>query len=327
MFNERNIAQNTNSSVAEAVGMNINDYLPPLPDFRGQVSRLNLREGFDLSVYDIHADQPLQVDAGTEPCVSINVLLTGGGSAQIHAEDMNLVRVPYLSETIYVCVMHDAMRNTMQLPVGTVLKGIDIRLGFDLLQRLTGAPDLAQLATDHPWHLSSGPGAWIGYRRATYPVLTHAEYVVQQVLCEQPNDLAIESKVLEILSTIFTQFGDAQRHIRPSLSSKQLRLVTTAQQLLLNDIAHPWTVRELARRTGLNEKALKIGFKHQFGQPIFRYLQHERLQRAKSLLEQTDCRVTDAALQVGYANSSHFAYLFRRQFGLSPSQALNNAQP
>lgn len=327
MINERNIAQNTNSTIAEAVGMNINDYLPPLLDFRGRVSRLNLRDGFDLSVYDITADQPLQVDAGTEPCVSINVLLQGGGAAQIHAEDMSLARLPYLSGTTYVCVMHDALRNTMRLPVGTVLKGIDIRLGFDLLQRLPGAPDLAQLAMDHPWHLSSGQGAWIGYHRTTQPLLTHAEYVLQQVLCEQPNDLVIESKVLEILSTIFAQLVDAQRGVYQPLSSKQLRLITTARQLLVNDLAYPWTVRELARKTGLNEKSLKSGFKQQFGQPIFRYLQNERLLRAKHLLEQTDCRVIDVALQVGYANSSHFAYLFRRQFGLSPSQALNSIRP
>lgn len=327
MFSERNIAQNSNSSVAEAVGMNINDYLPPVPDFRGRVSRLSLRNGFDLSVYHLTADQPLQVDAGTEPCVSINVLLQGGGSARIHAEDMSLLRVPYLSGTTYVCVMHDAMRNTMELPVGTVLTGIDIRLEFDLWQRLPGAPDVTQLTTDHPWHLSSGQGAWIGCHGATHPVLTHAEYVLQQVLCEQPNDLVIESKVLEILSTIFGQFFDAQRGVCPALSGRQLRRITTAQQLLVNDIAYPWTIRELARKVGVNEKTLKIGFKQQFGQPVFRYLQNERLQRAKHLLEKADCRVTDVAMQVGYANPSHFAYLFRRQFGLSPSQALNKVRP
>ncbi len=321
MINERNIAQNLSSSVPEAVGMNINHHLPPSRDVQGRISRLNLRDGFDLSVYDIAVDRPLQVEAGTEACISINVIVEGGGSALIHSEDISLARIPYLSGTTYVCVMHESMRNTMQLPAGTILRGIDIRLGLDLLQRLPGAPDLNRLTAAHPWHRSSNRDYWIGYRQTTHPALNNAEYVLQQVLCERPNDLAIESKVLEILSDTFAQLEAGQGNAAPALSAKQMRLITSAHQLLLSDIAYPWTIRELSRRTGLNEKRLKSGFKQQFGQPIFRFLQNERLQRAKELLQQIDIQVADVALQVGYANPSHFAYLFKRQFGFSPSQA------
>ena len=210
----------------------------------------------------------------------------------------------------------------MQLPAGASLKGIDIRLTFDFLQRLPGAPDLGQLMATHPWHQSSGKGLWIGFRQTTQQVLAHASYILQQALCEQPNDLAIESRGLDILSITFAQLDVKQGDTRSILNAKHTHLVIGAHQLLLNDIAHPWTIRELSHKIGLNEKYLKSGFKQQFGQPIFQFLQSQRLLQAKALLLQANIRVADVALQVGYANPSHFAYLYKRQFGVSPSQVI-----
>jgi AraC family transcriptional regulator len=40
---------------------------------------------------------------------------------------------------------------------------------------------------------------------------------------------------------------------------------------------------------------------------------------AKRLLRETKKSVVEVALDVGYGNPSHFAQIFRRQTGLSPS--------
>jgi AraC-like DNA-binding protein len=325
MVNERNIAQNIRSAVPEAVGMNINNYLPAASDLGGQVRRLSLRDGFDLSVYDICAGQSQRVDAATDPCVSINVILKGGGSALIHDQDLQSPNIPYLSGTTYVCVMHNRMTNTMRLPAGVSLKGIDIRLGFAFLQRLSGAPMMSELTAVHPWHYSSGSGAWIGLRQATGKTLSHAGYVLQQVLCERPDDLVIESRVLEILSTTFSQLKVSKSDPCSKVNPKHARLIARAYQLLLSDITHPWTIREISSQIGLNEKCLKAGFKQQYGQPIFQFLQNQRLLEAQTLLQQANVRVVDVAMQVGYANPSHFAYLYKRQFGVSPSQVANDS--
>ncbi|HEY0100644.1 MAG TPA: AraC family transcriptional regulator [Pyrinomonadaceae bacterium] len=44
-----------------------------------------------------------------------------------------------------------------------------------------------------------------------------------------------------------------------------------------------------------------------------------RMNEARRLLRETKMGVVDVALEVGYANPSHFARLFRRETGLSPS--------
>jgi AraC family transcriptional regulator len=43
------------------------------------------------------------------------------------------------------------------------------------------------------------------------------------------------------------------------------------------------------------------------------------MDEAKRLLRETKKNVVSVALDVGYANPSHFAQLFRRETGLSPS--------
>jgi AraC family transcriptional regulator len=44
-----------------------------------------------------------------------------------------------------------------------------------------------------------------------------------------------------------------------------------------------------------------------------------RMDEAKRLLRESKKSVVDVALDVGYANPSHFAQLFRKMTGLSPS--------
>jgi len=44
-----------------------------------------------------------------------------------------------------------------------------------------------------------------------------------------------------------------------------------------------------------------------------------RLKKAKTLLQSTDLNVSEVGYEVGYANSSHFAQDFRKEFGQPPS--------
>jgi transcriptional regulator GlxA family with amidase domain len=44
-----------------------------------------------------------------------------------------------------------------------------------------------------------------------------------------------------------------------------------------------------------------------------------RLERARHLLLQTKAPLIDIALEVGFENASHFARLFRKAYGQSPT--------
>jgi AraC-like DNA-binding protein len=80
------------------------------------------------------------------------------------------------------------------------------------------------------------------------------------------------------------------------------------------------TRKELADFAGVSERHLNRCFKQEVGMTPLNYLNRYRLQQAKTLLEQTGLSVTEIMSRVGYADSSHFAHVFRREVGISPSE-------
>jgi AraC family transcriptional regulator len=60
-------------------------------------------------------------------------------------------------------------------------------------------------------------------------------------------------------------------------------------------------------------------FKPALGMSPAHYQLNLRMNEARRLLRETDKSVVEVALDVGYANLSHFAQLFRRENGLTPS--------
>ena len=49
-----------------------------------------------------------------------------------------------------------------------------------------------------------------------------------------------------------------------------------------------------------------------------RYMNDLRLARGRSLLAETDMKVTEVAVACGYASTSHFSKSFRKKYGTSP---------
>ena len=60
-------------------------------------------------------------------------------------------------------------------------------------------------------------------------------------------------------------------------------------------------------------------FKQAFQETPHQYLTELRLDRAKTLLYRTDTPITDICMEVGFESPGSFSWLFRRQFGTSPS--------
>lgn len=58
--------------------------------------------------------------------------------------------------------------------------------------------------------------------------------------------------------------------------------------------------------------------KHRTGKTYTELVQEKRLSQAAFLLKNTDMKITDIALQIGYDNISYFYRLCRREWGISP---------
>ena len=79
-----------------------------------------------------------------------------------------------------------------------------------------------------------------------------------------------------------------------------------------------WPVPRLARVSGVSEAHFARSFKDAFGVPPHRYLLTRRIERATSLLRETDLPITDIAFQTGWNSLGTFGRTFRDVTGESP---------
>jgi AraC family transcriptional activator of pyochelin receptor len=96
--------------------------------------------------------------------------------------------------------------------------------------------------------------------------------------------------------------------------------ISNAQQYLMNNVASPPSLSQLAKLAGINEYKLKRGFKEMFHNTVFGYLAEARLELAKNDLLQTTKTVTEIACELGYASVPHFSSAFKKKFGCSPNR-------
>jgi AraC family transcriptional regulator len=102
----------------------------------------------------------------------------------------------------------------------------------------------------------------------------------------------------------------------PSLPGFKLRQIT---DWMREHIAEDFNLEQLAALAGLSRFHFHRLFKTAVGESPSHYHINLRMHEAKRLLRETKKGVVEVAMEVGYTNPSHFAQLFRRETGLSPS--------
>jgi AraC-like DNA-binding protein len=81
-----------------------------------------------------------------------------------------------------------------------------------------------------------------------------------------------------------------------------------------------WPVARLAAVSGVSAAHFARAFKQAFGAPPHRYLLTRRVERATTLLRDTDLPITEIAFQVGWESLGTFGRTFRDITGESPGE-------
>jgi AraC-like DNA-binding protein len=80
----------------------------------------------------------------------------------------------------------------------------------------------------------------------------------------------------------------------------------------------PWTLERLADDAAMSRSTLHERFVHFIGQPPMHYLAQWRMQVAATLLRDTQAKVIEVALGVGYESEAAFSRAFKRAVGVPP---------
>jgi AraC family transcriptional regulator len=93
---------------------------------------------------------------------------------------------------------------------------------------------------------------------------------------------------------------------------------------LAENLAHHWTVAEMAAKVGLSPLHFQKLFKQVTGVSPIHYLNDLRLEKARELLETSFLQIKQIGVQTGLTNDSHFSRDFKRKYGTTPTKYRNH---
>jgi two-component system response regulator YesN len=97
-------------------------------------------------------------------------------------------------------------------------------------------------------------------------------------------------------------------------------LIERIKYYIINHYNEDITLQQLALKFFINPSYLSQIFKKETGITLSSFLEDVRLIKAKELLTNLTVDIGDIAARVGYNDSNYFSKVFKKKFGMSPTQ-------
>ncbi|MDR4946137.1 response regulator transcription factor [Neobacillus cucumis] len=104
------------------------------------------------------------------------------------------------------------------------------------------------------------------------------------------------------------------------LKKEQHNPIQVAKEWIKDNLGDNISIKKIAQQVYMNPNYFCDYFKNQTGETILDYVTSARLEKAKELLENTDLKIYDISLSVGYQDTKYFSRLFKQWIGQTPSQ-------
>ncbi|HFS66804.1 MAG TPA: AraC family transcriptional regulator [Flavobacteriia bacterium] len=135
--------------------------------------------------------------------------------------------------------------------------------------------------------------------------------------------LYLKGKIFELLSLYFNFNENDDDEKCPFLEDEDnVEKIKQAKEIIIDRMANPPSLNELASEIGLSLKKLKDGFKHIYGETVYNFLINYKLDYARKLIEMKKHNVSEISDIIGYSTSSHFIAAFKKKFGTTPKKYL-----
>jgi AraC family transcriptional regulator, transcriptional activator of the genes for pyochelin and ferripyochelin receptors len=217
----------------------------------------------------------------------------------------------------------DMRENIIEITAEKPLLKVDIHLSPDLLKSLVTNNNYLPLELQE---LLSGT------RQEHYneiASMTPEMWLPLQQILHCPFDgctkkIYLEGKCLELIALKLNQLarGELSTNLLRKLKAEDIERIYWARDILIQDLNHPPSLLQLARKIGFNDRKLSQGFHQVFNTTVFGYLHNYRMMQAKQLLEARRLNINEIARAVGYKSRSAFSTAFKKQFGVSPNNYL-----
>src|SRR5262249_12789197 len=128
---------------------------------------------------------------------------------------------------------------------------------------------------------------------------------------------SVEQAIAAVLVTGYAARGQRARIYRGGLGPARLRRGTELVQAKIQD---DLSLFDLAQSVGLSSAHFSEMFRKSTGETPHQFVLRLRVERAKTMLRALEPRVLDIAVACGFKTQQHFARVFRRMCGASPTE-------
>jgi AraC-like DNA-binding protein len=84
-------------------------------------------------------------------------------------------------------------------------------------------------------------------------------------------------------------------------------------------LLQPLSLEELAKLSGRSLASFKRDFQQQYNSAPKKWINDQRLEHARLLLQHSHKNVSEIAMECGFENIPHFIRIFKQKFGLTPN--------
>lgn len=107
---------------------------------------------------------------------------------------------------------------------------------------------------------------------------------------------------------------------------KLTEILNIAKTYIDNNFEKELTLSQVAKYIYLSDSYFAHSFKNKFGISPKSYILRVRIENAKELLENTDNKIADIALSVGFSSQQRFNDIFKKHLGVTPLRYRQNAK-
>lgn len=164
--------------------------------------------------------------------------------------------------------------------------------------------------------------AFAGCKKHSFPATPAMRWLMPALIHELQgaHDLR-QTQVTTLLRAVLVELkrivsGEAVDTEMHTWSEKKVQTLLTR---LSSSCDQQWTLEQMAKECGVQRTRLNIIFQRLTGGTPMEYLARLRMERAKTLLRETESKVIDIAFECGFSSSQYFANTFKQATGMTPS--------
>lgn len=133
------------------------------------------------------------------------------------------------------------------------------------------------------------------------------------------DDIGQLSEMIRLLPIIFTT-TDHTLIGKPIKIERDIRRMQSVAEYVMAHYGHNITLDDIAAHIGMNRSAFCTFFKRNKGMTFSQFVTRYRLETACGLLKTSHKQVSEICFAVGFNDLPHFNRVFKKEYGITPSQ-------